>query len=80
MELQTLESFFLWCSIINGIIYLEWVLLLMFVPNVVYRLQRRWFPILRENYDIIMYTLLGAFKIFYIFFNVVPYLALVIIN
>ncbi len=52
----------------------------MFAPNFVYRLQRRCFPVPRESYDIAMYALPGAFKIFYILFNVVPYLALLIVN
>ena len=80
MDLQTLESFFMWCTIINGIIYLEWVLFFFFAPDFVYRMQNRWFPLPRETYNVIIYSLLGIFKLIFIFFNIVPYLALVIIN
>ncbi len=80
MDIQTLESFFMWCTIINGAILLEWVLFFIFAPDFVYRMQSRLFPIPREKYNLIIYSLLGAFKLFLIFFNIVPYLALVIIN
>ena len=80
MDLQTLELFFMWCTIINGAIYLEWLLFFIFAPDFVYRMQSRLFPIPRETYNVVIYSLLGAFKLFLIFFNIVPYLALVIIN
>ena len=80
MDLQSLESFFMWCTIINGAIYLEWLLFFIFAPDFVYRMQSRLFPIPRETYNVVIYSLLGAFKLFLIFFNIVPYLALVIIN
>ena len=80
MDLQTLESFFMWCTIINGAIYLEWLLFFIFAPDFVYRMQSRLFPIPRETYNVVIYSLLGAFKLFLIFFNIVPYLALLIIN
>ena len=80
MDLQTLESFFMWCTIINGVIYLEWVLFFIFAPDFVYRMQNRWFPLPRESYNKIIYSLLGIYKLFFIFFNIVPYLALVIIT
>ena len=35
MDLYTLESFFMWCTIINGAIYLEWVLFFIFAPDLV---------------------------------------------
>lgn len=80
MDIQMLESFFMWCTIINGGIYLLWVIFLITAPDFVYRIQSYWFPIPRETYNIIIYSFLGLFKIFFILFNIVPYLALLIIN
>lgn len=39
MDIQTLESFFMWCTIINGAIYIVWVMFFMFAPDFVYRVQ-----------------------------------------
>ena len=47
-----------------------------FAPNLVYRLQNWLFPMPRETYDTVIYSFLGMFKIAFLFFNLVPYLAL----
>jgi hypothetical protein len=80
MDIQTLTQFFMWCTIINGGILALWALFCMFAPNLVYRTQNRWFPIPRETFDILIYSFLGLFKIFFLVFNVVPYVALVIVG
>ena len=43
-------------------------------------MQSRWFPISREAYDVAIYAFLGVFKIVFIVFNLVPYLALSIVG
>jgi hypothetical protein len=52
----------------------------VFAPDFVYRLQSRWFPLPRESFNVVIYSFLGLFKIFFIIFNVVPYLALLIVG
>ena len=79
MTIQTLTAFFMWCSIINGGIFLLWALFFMIAPDLVYRTQKKWFPIPRETFNVIYYSFLGAFKLLFLFFNVVPYLALLIV-
>ena len=80
MDTRTLTAFFMWCTIINGAILLLWALLFMIAPDWLYRMQKRWFPIARETYNSIFYCFLGAFKILYFFFNLVPYTALLMIG
>ena len=80
MDIQTLTSFFMWCSIINLCIYTLWVMFCIFLPDFVYRIQSKWFPIPRESFNMVIYSFLGVFKIFFIFFNVTPYVALKIIG
>jgi hypothetical protein len=43
-------------------------------------MQNRWFPIPREIYNVVIYSFLGLFKIAFLVFNVVPYIALLIIG
>jgi len=76
MSLEILIDFFMWCTLINGVILLIWGLIYMFIPDLMYRAQSNWFQVSRENYNSLSYLLLGLFKIFYIFFNLVPFLAL----
>ena len=78
MDTRTLTSFFMWCTIINGAVLLLFGLLCLLAPDWLYRTQQRWFPIPRDAYNIIIYCFLAAFKIFYIVFSLVPYIALLI--
>lgn len=80
MDLQTLTRFFMWCSIMNGGLLLFWTTMCLLAPELVYRTQRIWFPIPRETFDVVIYSFLGLFKIFFLVFNLVPYLALLIIG
>lgn len=80
MNIQELTSFFMWCTIINTTGLFLLVIFFMFTPNLVYRLQSKWFPIPRETFDIIIYSFIGLYKIIFLVFNLVPYLALLIIR
>jgi hypothetical protein len=48
--------------------------------DLVYCMQSKWFPIPRETFNEVIYTFLGLFKIFFLVFNVVPYVALLIVG
>ena len=80
MDIQTLTTFFMWCTIINGAMFVLWATICMFAPDLVYRTQSKFFPIPRETFNVIIYSFLGLFKIFVLLFNVVPYVALLIIG
>ena len=80
MNIATLTDFFLWCCIINGGLMLYWFLVCIVAPDLVYKLQSKFFPMPREVFVPILYGFLGLFKIFFIMFNLAPYLALLIIS
>jgi hypothetical protein len=80
MHIKTLTRFFLWCTIIDGAVLLLWTTLCILTPDLVYHMQNRWFPIPREIYNVVIYSFLGLFKIAVLLFNVVPYVALLIIG
>jgi hypothetical protein len=50
------------------------------IPNLVYRTQSKWFPLPRETFSVVIYTILGLFKMFFLVFNVIPYVALIIVG
>lgn len=80
MDIQTLTTFFMWCTVIDGGILVLWTVFFVFAPDWVYRIQSGWFPISRETYDVVIYAFLGLFKIVFLVFNLVPYLALLIMG
>ena len=80
MDIQTLTTFFMWCTVIDGAILVLSTTIYILGPNFVYRMQSMWFPIPRETFNVVFYAFLGLFKIFFIVFNVVPYVAFLIIG
>ena len=79
MDIQTLTSFFMWCSIINGGILVVWSLTAVLATDWAYRTQK-WFPIPRDKFNVMFYLFIGIFKTVFLVFNLVPYLALLIIT
>jgi len=80
MDIQTLTTFFMWCTIMNGALLVLWTTVCKLVPDLVYRTQSKWFPIPRETFNVVIYSFLGLFKIVFLAFNIVPYVALLIVG
>jgi hypothetical protein len=80
MDIQTLTTFFMWCTIVNGALLALWTVTCISTPDLVYRMQSRFFPIPRATFDLVIYCFLGLFKIVWLVFNAVPYLALLILG
>ncbi|WP_417388613.1 DUF6868 family protein [Gimesia sp.] len=80
MDLQALTSFFMWCTIVNGSILIVWVLIFLLTPEMVYLSQNAWIKLPRESFNVIMYCMIGLFKLLFLVFNAVPYLALLLIT
>lgn len=80
MDLPTLTTFFMWCAIFNGAILVFWTMFCLFAPDLVYRTQSKWFPIPRETFNVVIYSFIGLFKIVFIVFSLVPYLALLMVG
>jgi len=79
MDIQTLTTFFIWCTIINGALFVLSTTMCILAPGFVYRMQSKLFPIPRETFNVVIYSFLGLFKIVFLVFNVVPYVALLIV-
>ena len=80
MNIQTLGQFFMWCTIINGSLLTFWTLAVLFIPDLVYRTQQKFAAMSKETFHMAMYGFLGLFKIFFLVFNLVPFVALLIIE
>ena len=80
MDIQTLTTFFMWCTIINAGFLFFLALVYLLAPNLAYRLQSRFIPISRETFDVVFYSFIGFLKVVVLVFNVVPWIALLIIG
>jgi hypothetical protein len=80
MEMQILTDFFKWCTILNGGLLIFSSFMLLCVGDLVYRIHSKWFPMSREAFNVVIYSFVGVFKLIWIAFNVVPYVALLIIG
>ena len=80
MDIETLRSCLMWCTIINGSLLVFWTFIIVAAPDLVYKTQRPWFPHSQETFQLAMYGALGLFKILFLIFNLVPLLALLIVG
>jgi len=79
MDMQTLRKFFMWCTILNGVLYIFSAMMCAFAGDWIYRVQTKWFHLPREVFSVVIYSFLGMYKIVFLVFNVVPWVALLIL-
>ncbi len=80
MDIETLTTFFLWCTILDGSILVVWTIFFVFAPDFAYRTQSKFFPISREAYNVVIYSAFAVFRILFVVFNLVPFVALLIVG
>jgi len=70
----------MWCTILSGglliLLFLIWVL----AGDWAYRMHSKWYPIPRDVFNVVIYSFMSLFKILFLVFNFVPYVALVILG
>ena len=80
MDIQKLTAFFKWCSIINiGLFFLS-MLMVLAASDFIYSMHGQLFNMPRDAFDVVIYELFGVYKILILIFNLVPYIALRIID
>jgi hypothetical protein len=80
MNIITVRAFFMWCTIINGVLMILSFLICAFAGDWAYQMHSKWFPISRETFNVAIYCFLGLYKMFFWFFNLIPLIALAIIS
>ncbi len=79
MDIQKLTKFFMWCTIINGVLLILTILGALLCSEWGASIQSQMFNVPQETVYVAFYFFLGVFKIFWLVFNLVPYLALLIV-
>ena len=80
MDIDTITAFFMWCTILNVALLLLSSLMCICAGDWAYRIQSKWFSVSRETFNVAIYSFLGLYKLLVIVFNVIPYVALLIIG
>ena len=80
MNIREIRRFFLWCTILNLALFLLYVLVTACAGDWVFRLQSAWYPFPRPTFDKLIYAFVGVYKLLILFFNVMPLLALWIVE
>jgi len=80
MTIEIIRSALAWCTVINWVLLLWWLLFFILAHDWMYRIHSKWFKIPVEKFDAIHYAGMAFFKIAVFVFNVVPYFALRIVG
>ena len=65
-----------WCCIINGLILTAMSILMPLFSDFSYSIHSKfWFSGTKEDHKRIMFSFMAAYKLLFMFFNVVPYIA-----
>ena len=80
MDINALQRFFMWCTIINAAWFVFAAMICVFAADWLFRMQNKWFPVSRDAYNVVIYSFFALFKIVFVVFNVVPYVALLIVG
>ena len=79
MTVDQVRAFLGWCTLINYAVLVVWFLFFLFVRDWMRKLHTRWFRLPAAHFDAIHYAGMGLYKLGIFLFNLVPYVALVIV-
>jgi hypothetical protein len=80
MSIEMTRRVLLWCTVINYAVLLVWFLFFNLAHDFIYLLHSRWFRLPAEQFDTIHYAGMAIYKIGILLFNLVPYVALLIVR
>ena len=80
MSLERLTELFQWMTIVNAAIFIVSALLAMSLRGFASRLHARLFGVEEEQVAAVAYGYLGAYRLFLLVFNVVPWVALLLMG
>jgi len=68
-----------WSMVVNFTVFFIWILALKLMPNLTYKTQTIVTSISREEFDRLMYRMMGQYKLALLVTHVGPYIALRIV-
>ncbi len=80
MDVPAIRDFLFWCTVINLGLLVYWWVMIVVAHDWVQRFHGRWFKVSTEHFDGIHYAGMAMFKLLIFVFNLVPYMALLIVG
>ena len=80
MSAETITSVLGWSMVINFAIFFVWVIAMKLMPDLTYKTQSLVTSITREEFDLVMYKMMGQYKILLMVSHFGPYVALRIVQ
>lgn len=80
MNLELLKEFFGWMTVINLGLFIFSAIMCMAAKGFIQRIHGKLFGLGAESINAFLYGYIGVYKIVFIVFNLVPWLALVIMS
>ena len=80
MDISMLKEFFMRCTVINFGLLLFSAVMCVSCKGLIQRVHGKMFSLTPEQINAFIYGYLGVFKIVFIVFNLVPWIALVIMT
>ncbi len=80
MDIQTLTTFFMWCTILNVALLLFSSLMCVCAGDWVYQIHHKLFSVPREAFNVAIFSFIALYKLLVIVFNLIPYIALLIVG
>jgi len=79
MTIYQIRDFLMWCSIINVALMIVMFLFCWLGRDWVYKIHSKIFPITESQFNAILYSFFGAYKLFIYFFNIIPWIAVYVV-
>lgn len=79
IDLELLRDFLFWCTVINAGLLLLASLVVKTAGGWLYDTQGKWFSMPQETFNVVVYAVLGIYKILLIVFCAVPWVVLLIV-
>ena len=80
MSIELLRCFFGWCTIINMGLLIFALVIVLLCRKKVFEIHGKMFKLTEQQFNVTWYAMLAFLKICVFVFNVVPYVALVIMS
>lgn len=80
MDIELLRAFFGWMTLINLVLFIWTTVMCIYARGLIHRMHGRLFGLSEDALNAILYGFLGAYKIAFLIFNLVPWLALVMMS
>ena len=80
MNIELLKTFFMWCTVINLILFSWTAIMCIYCKGFIYRVHGKMFGLSQDTVNSMIYGFLAIYKIVFIVFVLVPWIALTIMS